>query len=187
MKQLVWLKLACTLSTSWTPMEAWIIGELPPWFLAAVSNGSGVRSCLPFTYRHSFPKDQTGILSLFCPPLRSQTLKESTSQFPMLVRMWQNINLPNFSCQVHFYAWVVIYLCQYFFVAHFCISRKGRSGFDQQYAVQPCSESFSFYLFIFKLSIHTNTFRFFFFRVNLCAFLYPQRWRVFCKCFFICV
>lgn len=96
MKQLVWLKLACTLSTSWTPMDAWIIGELPPCFLAAVSNGSGVRSCLPFTYSHSFPKDQTGILSRFCPPLRSQTLKESTSQFPMLVLMWQNINLPIF-------------------------------------------------------------------------------------------
>ena len=39
-RQLVWLKLACTLGTSWTPMEGWIIGELPPCFLAAASNGT---------------------------------------------------------------------------------------------------------------------------------------------------
>lgn len=199
MKQLVWLKLACTLSTSWTPMEAWIIGELPPSFLAAVSNGSGVRSCLAFTYSHSFPKDQRGILSRFCPPLRSRTRKESTSQFPMLVRMWQNINLPNFSCQVHFYAWIVIYLCQYFFVAHFVYQERGDQVLISNMRSNLVPRAFPFICSYFSLNsivcvgvidkslFHTNTCCFFFFRVNLCAFLYPQRWRVFCKCFVICV
>lgn len=120
MKQLVWLKLASTLGGSWTPMEGWIIVELPPCFLGATSNGTvtvfqKIRQefCLDSVHLWGLRHWKKALLSFLC-----SSKCEKISVCPM------------FRVKYIFMLGLLYIYVNTFFVAHFCISRKGRSGFD---------------------------------------------------------